>query len=1175
MSMTALLGKLLNVRPAEWQRLSLLYLMSLIALTGMNWGDAIVQAAFLQQLGVQYLPWVFISSAACSLGALFIYSAFADRVSNTRLLIAILAISCAGLLLGLAMLAGGLVKPAYLLLYLVLNVPLLDLYNVHWATYANSFYDIQAAKRIVPVLGSAARVAGILGGLSVPLLNRLLSPAAIVVACVITLAGMAVLAAAMPLLLHEQRTLRARWPGWQAIADAGLRPTRPGRANETAPTGASAGALTTLGRAGPARRMPGRLRGFARAYSANLREGYQQIARSSFLRWMALSTLTMTILLALLNYRASAIFQAELKTTVQISNFLGVLSGVANLLVLPIQLFLLSRLIARLGLGDSSLVYPLASLASAGSLVIAPGLPTATLAYLDRTALRTAFRLPTDNLLYNAVPQHVKARTRAFVGGLLVPAGNLVGGLLLLTPLMRTSHFLPAAILILALALALAGLLVRQHYAQALVSMLEQEDYSSLALQAPSLQAPAPLPLADADTLGRLTRKLHASTSPEQAIFMARLIGEIGGEAAVPILGQAARSATDSWLRASLVDVLVAADLRGDAARDLYVDMLTDGDWHVRLSAVAGLEQIEGPGSRRYLEIATRLLVDPKLAVRLRVLPTLLRAGDPACRAAASAELRALLNAHDPNARALALHAVGQARAAGFLPDLVRSLSDGTDEVRLAAALAAEMLVTGGEAVGSQALLIPMMGLLSDPIDRARLAAVNILGRLSQGSGDEAQAAFEGLAMGLADPSFDVREQAVNALAHAGQRAIPQLFEQLGAASPHLRKMAAVGLARIEPRKYAPLLLGPNLHANLLAIYRTLAYLQALAACPGPAVTVLGCALRERNAALLDEIFYLLAAVHDLGAVETIANALGSPQPTQRANAAEALESLTSPQTAALLAPLFEPDLPPERLAPLLKQAGGTSIPSAATALRLLLSDSGDAWLRTLAAAVLAELSAAGGPLSQAEIALLLGLARADLDPGVRAEIGAEAAVAAAAGVATAWMAALSLVKKLMLVKAVPFFHGMKIDQLRVLAAACEEQSVSEGAHIFDEGDAGDALYLVVNGRVAIEQQIRTGSRVRLATVEPHGYFGESAMFDNCPRSTAAVALQDTLTLRLRRELLFELAGRYPDISLRLIDILARQLRAANDQLAGLARGRPRKLHRLFDSLEEDVQPAR
>ena len=173
----------------------------------------------------------------------------------------------------------------------------------------------------------------------------------------------------------------------------------------------------------------------------------------------------------------------------------------------------------------------------------------------------------------------------------------------------------------------------------------------------------------------------------------------------------------------------------------------------------------------------------------------------------------------------------------------------------------------------------------------------------------------------------------------AGRRAIPQVHEQLDAADPHLRKMAAVVLARIEPRKYAPLVRGPILNDNLLAIYRNLGCLQALAGCPGPAVAVLGRALRERNAALLDELFYLLATIQDPAAIKTIAHSLRSPQPEVRANATEALESLTAPQTAALVGPLFEPDLPSGPLLSLAKQTWDISIPTPAAALRLLLSD--------------------------------------------------------------------------------------------------------------------------------------------------------------------------------------------------------------------------------------------
>jgi len=121
--------------------------MNFVVLVGLYWGDVIVEAAFLRQVGVEFLPLLIIGSAVCSIIAIVIYTAFADQVTNDRLLIAILAISVVGIAIGLVLLGWGLVTITYPLLYLVANVPLRDILNVHWATYVNGFYDTRAAKQ--------------------------------------------------------------------------------------------------------------------------------------------------------------------------------------------------------------------------------------------------------------------------------------------------------------------------------------------------------------------------------------------------------------------------------------------------------------------------------------------------------------------------------------------------------------------------------------------------------------------------------------------------------------------------------------------------------------------------------------------------------------------------------------------------------------------------------------------------------------------------------------------------------------------------------------------------------------------------------------------------------------------------------------------------------------------
>jgi CRP-like cAMP-binding protein len=162
----------------------------------------------------------------------------------------------------------------------------------------------------------------------------------------------------------------------------------------------------------------------------------------------------------------------------------------------------------------------------------------------------------------------------------------------------------------------------------------------------------------------------------------------------------------------------------------------------------------------------------------------------------------------------------------------------------------------------------------------------------------------------------------------------------------------------------------------------------------------------------------------------------------------------------------------------------------------------------------------------------------------------------------------LSTIEKIIFLKEVPFFQGMTIYQLEVLANISEEKFFAEDERIFNENDSGGALYVIVNGRVGIEQERRKGSYARLATLGPRTYFGETSLFDNSPRSSSAIAVQDTLTLRVRREPMIALSRQYPDLSLELINVLSNRLREANDRIAELTRTRPRELQKLFDKFD-------
>lgn len=168
----------------------------------------------------------------------------------------------------------------------------------------------------------------------------------------------------------------------------------------------------------------------------------------------------------------------------------------------------------------------------------------------------------------------------------------------------------------------------------------------------------------------------------------------------------------------------------------------------------------------------------------------------------------------------------------------------------------------------------------------------------------------------------------------------------------------------------------------------------------------------------------------------------------------------------------------------------------------------------------------------------------------------------------------LSIIEKVVLLKEVPFFQGMTIEQLGVLASVCEEKFFPAETCLYNEGDPGGTLYVVISGRVGIEQEKRKGFFARLATVEALSYFGETDFFDNNGRTNSAIAIQDTLTLRLHREPLIALVRQNPQLSLDLINVLSLRLREANERIAELTRALPQRLRDLYDQLDEISESA-
>ncbi len=92
------------------------------------------------------------------------------------------------------------------------------------------------------------------------------------------------------------------------------------------------------------------------------------------------------------------------------------------------------------------------------------------------------------------------------------------------------------------------------------------------------------------------------------------------------------------------------------------------------------------------------------------------------------------------------------------------------------------------------------------------------------------------------------------------------------------------------------------------------------------------------------------------------------------------------------------------------------------------------------------------------------------------------------------------------LLRAVPIFKGLDDGELARVSEVCREQTFQPGEYIFREGEAGNRLYLVVEGEVRISRQVPGSGEEALAILKPGALFGEMAVFERSERSTDAIA---------------------------------------------------------------------
>jgi CRP-like cAMP-binding protein len=122
----------------------------------------------------------------------------------------------------------------------------------------------------------------------------------------------------------------------------------------------------------------------------------------------------------------------------------------------------------------------------------------------------------------------------------------------------------------------------------------------------------------------------------------------------------------------------------------------------------------------------------------------------------------------------------------------------------------------------------------------------------------------------------------------------------------------------------------------------------------------------------------------------------------------------------------------------------------------------------------------------------------------------------------------------------VPLFQGLSARQRRALAKVTSIARHRPDTTLVKQGSPGTTFFVILEGEVEV-----LAGRRSLARLGPGEFFGELSLIDGDPRMASVVSRTPTTSLNLNRRHFTDLLAKEPDLSMGVMRVLARRLRAA------------------------------
>ena len=145
------------------------------------------------------------------------------------------------------------------------------------------------------------------------------------------------------------------------------------------------------------------------------------------------------------------------------------------------------------------------------------------------------------------------------------------------------------------------------------------------------------------------------------------------------------------------------------------------------------------------------------------------------------------------------------------------------------------------------------------------------------------------------------------------------------------------------------------------------------------------------------------------------------------------------------------------------------------------------------------------------------------------------------------------MIKYAVSLKNVTLFSRLKDGEIQAITRIAILKNYEKNSVVFQEGEIGDSLYIVLAGRVKVSLFDDDGKEYILDVIEKDGFFGELSIIDELPRSANVITTEYSEFLVINRKDFIRLLLDNPTISVNILKTLSARLRYADERIKGLA----------------------